>query len=225
MCFFNSQNKRALEIARRYGRRTDIVEMAQEIIEEQRVQKAYLNPDCLIVTRDEMLQTAKWGLIPFWVHSVEQAESIRNMTANAKAETVFALPSFREAIKKRRCLIPSTGFYEYHHAGKEAIPYRIVLRDMEVFSLAGVFEEWRHTETKEIVRTFSVLTVPANELCMFIHNGGRNPGRMPAIVPIADEEKWLAPNLKEADVNSLLNAYESSLMNACALEKDFLKRA
>jgi len=225
MCFFNAQNKRALDIAKRYGRRSDLVEMAREIIEEQKVQKAYLHPDCLIVTSDNQLQTAKWGLIPFWVRNVEQAESIRNMTANAQSETAAALPSFREAMKKRRCLIPSTGFYEYHHIEKEAIPYRIFLRDTEVFSLAGIYDEWRNPVTQKIERTFSVLTVPANELCQFIHNGGRHPGRMPAILPISNEEKWLTPDLTVDDVHSLLIAYDTSLMDACALEKDFLRRA
>ena len=225
MCFFNAQNKRALDIAKRYGRRSDIIEMAREIIEEQKVQKAFLNPDCLIVTKDELLQTAKWGLIPFWVRDTKQAESIRNMTANAKSETAHELPSFREAMKKRRCLIPSTEFYEYHHVGNEAIPYRIFLRDTEIFSLAGIYDEWRNPETKGIERTFSVLTVPANELCSFIHNGGRNPGRMPAIIPVSNEEKWLTPDLKEDERNSLLTAYDTSLMDACALDKDFLKRA
>jgi len=225
MCFYNAQNKRAFEIAKRYGRRTDIIEMAREIIEEKKVQKAFLHPDCLIITKQELLQTAKWGLIPFWVTDVERIESIRNMTINAKSETVFTLPSFRDSVRKRRCLLPSTGFYEYHHEEKNAIPYRIVLRDIEIFSLAGIYDEWQHPETKEAIRTFSVLTVPANELCMFIHNGGRNPGRMPVIIPKSDEEKWLSPDLKEGEIKTLLNPYESSLMDACALEKDFLKRA
>jgi len=244
MCFFNAQNKRAFEIAKRYGRQTDLAEAVREIIEEQKLHKAYLNPDCFMVTTDEQLQAAKWGLIPSWVREVGKAESIRKMTANAQSETVFTLPSFREAIKKRRCLIPSTGFYEYHHISaalnisaslnnristalnnREAIPYRIFLRDTEVFSLAGVYEDWRNPDTKETVRTFSVLTVPANELCGFIHNGGRNPGRMPAILPVMDEEKWLNPRLTEDEIKGLLIPYETGLMDCEVLEKDFLRRA
>ena len=237
MCFFNSQNKRALAIAKRYGRQSDIVEIAKEILEEQRqaeeieetgthfVQKAFLHPDCYVVTHDEQLQTAKWGLIPFWVREVEKAESIRKMTANAKAETAASLPSFREAIKRRRCLIPSTGFYEYHHEGKEAIPYRISLRDTDIFSLAGVYDEWRHPATKELIRTFAVLTVPANELCGFIHNGGRNPRRMPGILTAADEMTWLRPDLTDDDIRGLLRPYDSVSMDAVVLEKDFLRRA
>ena len=225
MCFFNAQNKRAFDLANRYGKRSDIVEMAREIIEEQKVQKAFLRPDCMIVTSNEQLQTAQWGLIPFWVREAAQAESIQKMTANAQSEKAFTLPSFRDSIKKRRCLIPSTGFYEYHHKGKEAIPYQIHLRNTEIFSLAGIYDEWRHPDTKETLKTFSILTVPANELCMHIHNGGRNAGRMPAILTIEDEERWLNPDLKADEIKGLLKPYESSLMEAQALEKDFLRRA
>jgi len=199
--------------------------MVREIIEEQKVQKAFMRPDCLIVTREEALQAAKWGLIPFWVRDVKQADNIRKITANAKAETVFALSSFREAIKKRRCLIPSTGFFEYHHEGKEAIPYRIFLREADVFSLAGLYEEWRNPETKEMTRTFSVITVPANVLCGFIHNGGRNQGRMPAILPIEDEEKWLEPGLRDEGIRELLRPFDTALMDACVLEKEYLRSA
>ena len=232
MCFFNSQNKRALEIAIRYGRKTDIVEDEWEIIEEQKVQKAFLYSDCFIVTDNDHLRTAKWGLIPFWVRDEKTAESIRNMTANAKAETAASLPSFREAIKKRRCLIPSTGFYEYHHIStspnnrieKDAIPYKINVQDTEIFTLAGIYDEWKNPETKETVTTFTVLTVPASELCMKINNGGRNPGRMPVIIKIEDEEKWISPTLKDNDVKSLMQTFESSMMTAIALEKNYLRR-
>ena len=212
-------------MAKRYGRRSDIVEMAREIIEEQKLQKAFLHPECFIVTRHEALMTAQWGLIPFWVREVEQAEKMRKMTANARAETAFSQASFRTAIRKQRCLIPSTGYYEYHHIGKEAIPYEIFLKDTEVFSLAGMYEEWRHPQTKDTVRTFSVLTVPANALCSEIHNGGRNPGRMPAILPLEDEEKWLDADLSEQDIKALLRPYETTWMDAREMEKDYLRRA
>jgi putative SOS response-associated peptidase YedK len=238
MCFFNSQNKKALAIAKRFGRKTDIVEIAQEILDEttspptplqkrggHEVLKAFLNPDCLIVTRNVQLLTAKWGLIPFWVRDLEKVQSIRNMTAIARAETAFTQPSFRTAIRQRRCLIPSTGFYEYHHEGKEAIPYRIFLRDADVFSLAGVFDEWRHPGTKETIRTFAVLTVPANELCGEIHNGGRYPGRMPAILTEQEEERWLLPELTEKEIGELLKPYHAGAMDACRLDRDYLRRA
>ena len=76
------------------------------------------------------------------MRDVKQAESIRNMTANAREETVFTQVAFREAIRRWRCLVPSTGFYEYHHSDDGAAPFRIYLQEMEIFSLAGVFNEW-----------------------------------------------------------------------------------
>jgi putative SOS response-associated peptidase YedK len=109
MCFYNSQNVKALALAKRYGRRSDVVEMAREIIEEKQVKKAFLHSDCVLVTGGEQLEMGKWGLIPFWIREAEKAEKIRNSTANAVSETVFDLPSFREAIRKRRCLIPFDG--------------------------------------------------------------------------------------------------------------------
>jgi hypothetical protein len=77
-----------------------------------------------------------------------------------------------------------------YRTSSNSLPY--FFRDTEIFSLAGMYEEWRHPDTKETIRTFSVLTVPANELCALIHNGGRNPGRMPAILPPEKEKTLVA---------------------------------
>jgi putative SOS response-associated peptidase YedK len=223
MCYYNSQNVTAAALAKRYGRKADVVERARAILEEQKLKKAYLHSDCVIVSQSEQLEVAKWGLIPFWIREAEKAEKIRNSTANAVSETIFALSSFREAIRSRRCLVPSTGFYEYHYEGKEVIPYRIYLKNEEIFSLGGVYDEWRNPETKEMVRTFSVITVPANELCGFIHNGGRDPGRMPMILSAGDTEKWLSAELTKSEIESLMVPYSAERMEADALEKAYLR--
>jgi putative SOS response-associated peptidase YedK len=225
MCFYNSQNATALALAKRYGRRSDVIEMAREVIEEQKLKKAFLHSDCVLVTGDDQLEIGKWGLIPFWIRETEKAEKIRNSTANAVSETVFNLSSFREVIRNRRCLIPSTGFYEYHHdEEKEAIPYRIYVKDEDIFSLAGVYDEWRNPETKKIVKTFSVLTVPANELCFFINNGGRNPGRMPVVLSVENEKKWLSSEINKNEIEGMMTSYPSELMKADVAEKGLLKR-
>ena len=108
-------SKRAMALANRYGRKTDILEIVQEILDEQYKITAFTNPDCAIVTPDANIQVAKWGLIPHWVKTEEDALKIRKMTLNAKAETVFNLPSYRVPILNKRCLVPSTGFFEFHH--------------------------------------------------------------------------------------------------------------
>jgi putative SOS response-associated peptidase YedK len=147
------------------------------------------------------------------------------MTLNARSETVFNLPSFRVPIKTKRCLIPSTGYFEFHHNEKEVTPYYIFLKDKEIFSLAGIYEKWLHPSTKELLTTFSILTVPANELCAKIHNGGKTPFRMPLIIPERLEEKWLDTSLNEKDINSFFHPFSSDSMDAYAIAKDFLKRS
>ena len=213
-----------MELAKRYGRKSAILEIVQEILDEQYKITAFTHPDCAIVTPDSNLQVAKWGLIPAWLKTEEEALKIRKMTLNAKSETVFSLPSFRVPIKSKRCLIPSTGYFEFHHEGKEAIPYYIFLKDESIFSLGGMYDVWQNPVTKELLQTFSVLTVPANELCLQIHNGGKNPGRMPLIIPKENEEKWLEPSMTAAQINDFFTPFASGKMDAYPVSREFLKK-
>jgi putative SOS response-associated peptidase YedK len=144
MCFYNSNSKRAISLAARYGRKTDILEIVQEILEEQYCISAFTLPDSAIITESDQIQVNKWGLIPSWIKTPEDAEKIRKMTLNARAETVFNLPSYRMAIKKQRCLVPSTGFFEFHHEEKTVTPYYIHLKEDEIFSLGGIYESWEN---------------------------------------------------------------------------------
>ena len=224
MCFYNSQSKRAIDLANRYGRKSDIIEIVQEIIDEQYKVSAFTNPVCPIVTQSPSIQTAKWGLIPSWTKSEAEAAKVRKMTLNARSETVFNLPSFRFPILTKRCLIPSTGYFEFHHVGKEAIPYYIFMKDKEIFSLGGIYELWKNPSTNEILQTFSVLTVPANELCTKIHNAGKNPFRMPLIISKENEELWLDKSLKADDIKKLFLPFENDCMDAYPVSSDFLKK-
>ena len=225
MCFYNSFSARALALANRYGRKTDIIEEIHEILGGQYKITAFIHPECPIITSDESIDVAKWGLIPAWTKTPEEAAKIRKMTINARAETVFNLPSFRKRILSGRCLIPSTGYFEFHHSGKEVIPYYIFLRNEEIFSLGAVFEIWHDPLTNEQVKTFSVITVPANELCAKIHNGGKNPYRMPLIIGRNDEECWLDGSMNVKDIKSFFQPFESLAMDAYPITRDFIKRS
>lgn len=225
MCFYNSQSKRALDLEKRYGRRSDIIEMAQEIIDEQYKVTAFIHPDCPVITSSQNIQIAKWGLIPFWVKTEEDAKKISKTTLNARSETVFNLPSFRIPIMSKRCLIPSSGYFEFHHIGKEAIPYFIFLKDEEIFSLGGIFEIWKNPVSNEIVKTFTILTVQANELCAKIHNSGKNPFRMPLIISKEKEEYWLDASLKSDDIKQFFLPFDQNRMDAYPVSKDFLKKS
>jgi len=225
MCFYSANSKRALSLAKRYGLKTDIVEMAKEIIEEQKYRiNAFKHPACPIVTNGESMEVARWGLIPHWTRTIEEAQKIRKMTLNARAETVFSLSSFRASIHSKRCIFPVTGYFEFHHTGKTTIPYYIFLKDEEIFSIGGIYERWQNPVSKEMMQTFSIITVPANELCKQIHNGGKNPFRMPLIISKNDERHWLDQSLKITDIQQFFTPFEANLMDAYPIGKDFLKK-
>ena len=90
--------------------------------------------------------------------------------------------------------------------------------------MCGMYEIWQNPHTKENTQTFTILTVPANELCTKIHNGGKNPFRMPLIVNRENEKLWLDNTLKTNDIQQFFHPYDADLMDAYPVSKDFLKK-
>lgn len=130
----------------------------------------------------------RWGLIPFWAKD----EKIGYRMINARMETVAEKPAFRQAFRQRRCLWPVNGYYEWIARGKEKIPYRVILKDKGVYSLAGLWETWKN-EQGEKVFSFTILTQPATPSMEFLHH------RMPVILPREMELDWLDPDLDPED--------------------------
>lgn len=222
MCFHNSMSAKAIKLAARYGRKSDIVEIYQDILNEQYHVNAFNFPKYPIITKSDEVQVFNWGLIPFWTKNETNADEIRKMTLNARTDTIFEKPSFREPIMKKRCIVPSTGYFEWRHEGSKKIPYYIYLKDEPIFSMAGIYDTWLDKETGEEHTTFSIITTETNPLTDYIHN---TKHRMPAILSMEDEEKWLNPNLSKAEITSLLKPYDVKLMDAYIIENDFIKKA
>ncbi|MBB4036550.1 putative SOS response-associated peptidase YedK [Dysgonomonas hofstadii] len=221
MCFHNSISAKAQKLAARYGLKIDVVEIYKEIMEEYHV-NVFSNPYYPVITNDPQIQVMKWGLIPFWEKTEADAEQIRKMTYNAKAETVFEKPSFRESVKSHRCIVPSTGYFEWHHnADKTKTPYFIFLKDEEIFSMAVIYDIWQNKETGEVLHTFSIITTEANPLTAQIHNAKK---RMPAILSKEDELKWIDPKLTKEDITDLLKPFDASRMDAYQINNDFIKK-
>lgn len=133
-----------------------------------------------------------WGLIPNWVKDEAQAEKIWNSTVNARVETLDSKPSFRDAFKRHRCLIPLQGFFEYHHKRGKSFPYFIREKDVEIMFVAGVFDEWINEATGEVVRSMSLVTTRANKDMSIIHNNPKlEEPRMPLILPDELARVWL----------------------------------
>lgn len=223
MCFYNSMSAKATKLAARYGRNLSVVEIAEKILKEQEQYRvnAFSFPDCPVITSDSEIQSYRWGLIPFWTKDEKQADEIKRMTLNARADTIFSKPSFREPIMKKRCIVPSTGYFEWRHEGDKKIPYYIFLKDEEIFSMAGIYDTWLDKSTGEVISTFSIITTEANPLTDYIHNIKH---RMPAILSRKDEEKWLDPALDKADIGELLLPFPADLMDAYIIDRNFLKK-
>lgn len=137
----------------------------------------------------------KWGLIPSWAKD----EKIGFKLINARAETLAEKPSFRDAYKKRRCLVIADSFYEWKRQDqKNKVPMRIKLKSDELFAMAGLWERWKSPEGK-MIYSCTVITTTPNEIIKDIHD------RMPVILKREDEQTWLDPSIHDPhELNRLL---------------------
>lgn len=128
-----------------------------------------------------------WGLIPSWAKDPGMGARM----INARGETLAEKPSFRAALRRRRCLVPADGFYEWKRTGSSKQPYYIRLRNHEPFAFAGLWEIWTAPDGSE-VESCTVITTGPNELMADLHD------RMPVILMPEDYEQWLGTG-KDAD--------------------------
>ncbi|KEO82424.1 SOS response-associated peptidase [Tumebacillus flagellatus] len=146
----------------------------------------------------------KWGLVPSWAKDV----SIGYKTINAKSETVAEKPAFKTSFQRKRCLIPADGFYEWQKSAgsKTKQPMRILLKNREIFSMAGLYDTWTSPEGEKL-HTCTILTTKPNPLVSGIHD------RMPVILRREDEELWLDREHFDPDLlTSLLVPYSADEM-------------
>ena len=151
-----------------------------------------------------LLQFFSWGLQPFWARD---AKAVKR-SINARAETLTEKPMFRNLLKTKRCLVPADSFFEWQKMEQGKVPYRIMLKSEELFSFAGLWDEWTDKETGEVLHTFSIITTDANDLVRPIHD------RMPVILSPEAEELWLDENEPQEDLLSLLMPYQANGMKA-----------
>lgn len=179
---------------------------------------AFAHPVWPVITsgNPDQLQFFKWGLIPFFIKDRDSAMKIWNQTANCIGEEAFEKPSFRESIKKRRCLIPVTGFFEWRHEGKNKFPHYIYSAEQQIMSIAGLYDRWVDKATGEIFDTFSVITCKANKLLSYIHNSKE---RMPLILPREREADWLDLSLSKEDVQAMVQPLSDVHLKAHTVSK------
>jgi putative SOS response-associated peptidase YedK len=155
------------------------------------------------------LTTLRWGLIPSWAKD----ESIGSRMINARAETLAEKPSFKNLLRRHRCLVVADGFYEWRAEGRSKTPMYITLADGQPFAFAGLWDLWKSPDGSE-VRSCTIVTTEPNELMASIHN------RMPAIMRPGAYEDWLNPQLRDEQVlTHWLSPYPAELMMARPVSK------
>lgn len=152
---------------------------------------------------DRELTFFHWGLIPSWSKDTKFASKL----INARSETVAEKPSFRNAFKRRRCIIPADGFYEWQKTENGKLPMFIYEVDKRPFSFAGLWEIW-NSPGGDTIQSCTILTTEPNELMAQIHN------RMPVILEEADWEAWLDPEPNPEQDLHLLRPYPAHKMAA-----------
>ena len=163
--------------------------------------------DLLVIRRNHRtgevsLDPLRWGLVPNWCDDSQGGRK----PINAKCETVHTLPTFRDAYRSRRCIIPVDGFFEWMaiKGQKAKQPYAIAMKDGRPFGLGGIWENWKDPTSGEWIRTFAIITTDANELVANIHD------RMPLILAPSDYEEWLSDH---PDPRELMRAFPASSMH------------
>jgi putative SOS response-associated peptidase YedK len=156
-------------------------------------------------TGDRELTVMRWGLIPSWSKDGKAAFN----TINARAETVATSPVYRDAFKRRRCLVPADLFYEWQKLNEKAKqPYAIALKDGGLFAFAGLWDRWKDRDTGQSLETYSIVTTDPNELMQPIHN------RMPVILKPSDYGRWLEPGHPQQLPMDLLRPFDADQMTA-----------
>ena len=150
------------------------------------------------------LAMTRWGLVPPWARDA----AIGARLINARSETAAEKPSFRTALRRRRCLVPADGFYEWKREGAAKQPYCIRFHDHRAFAIAGLWETWRDP-TGELLETHTLLTTSPNVTVAPIH------ARMPVIIDPRDYALWLNPEMNDPGaLRPLFQPYPGEEMEA-----------
>ena len=196
MCGRMTQTTDPAEVARIFDAESAIEADADDA--KPRYNVAPTQPLTVVLQRAEqgrLVEQHRWGLVPSFATSLKDGAK----RINARAETVATSPSFRSSFRKRRCIVPSDGFYEWRCTGGPKQPYFLHPPEDAVLALAGVWAVWKDPETDLWVPSAAVITTEANRMMSSIHD------RMPVLLPREVWEDWLDPEFDDAEyLTSLL---------------------
>lgn len=193
MCYSNSSTSTTLQLAERY----------QKLLPGKPIELQYYFasgfqfPSWNIITNAPNLAQMRWGLLPKWFSGANLMD-FASKTLNARIETCHEKASFKHLVGTKRCLVPSSGFFEWQTNGKLKKPYFIRTKDHAIFSIAGLYDNWLDPNTGAFEQTFTILTTTANALMAEIHNSKQ---RMPLILSPNEEVDWLSGHALGPDLS------------------------
>jgi putative SOS response-associated peptidase YedK len=172
---------------------------------------ATFNPVVFRMGTQTIIQPMRWGFVPGWTKSLD---ALKSKPFNARSEGVMTSSFFCDAFRKTRCLVPSTGFYEWKGEKRPKQPFLFQLREADIFSFAGLWASWRDPATGMDIRTYTILTTEPNALTAEVHN------RMPVILRQEDEARWLDPATPCDELPALMRPYPAEAMTMRAVAPD-----
>ncbi|KAB2968030.1 MAG: SOS response-associated peptidase [Thermoanaerobaculia bacterium] len=155
------------------------------------------------------LAMVRWGLVPFWAKEA----AIGNRLINARAESLGEKPAFRDSFRKRRCLIPADGFYEWKKEGAGKQPWLLRLRGGGVLAFAGLWSRWQDPAGGAPLESCAIVTTTPNELAATVHD------RMPVVLPFDRHGTWLDPEAAAPALAALLRPFPAEEMEAFPVSK------
>jgi putative SOS response-associated peptidase YedK len=167
----------------------------------------------VVVQREERRAIAayRWGLIPHWAKDLKTGSKM----FNARAETLSGSPAFRDAFKRKRCLVPVDAFYEWKREGTIRQPYAIARDDGRPLALAGLWAGWKDPATDTVRRTFTIITTTPNEAMADLHD------RMPVVIPDDAWDRWLDPTDPDpGELRAMLEPTDDIALRIYAVNRD-----
>jgi putative SOS response-associated peptidase YedK len=127
---------------------------------------AFENVKLPVITNENPKQVDlfNWGLIPFWIKDEKSAKEISERTVNARSETIFEKPAFRNSAGKKHCLVIADGFFEWRYFQGKNYPYYIKVKNREAFAIAGLWDCWKNKNTGENIFSYTIITTEANPM-------------------------------------------------------------
>src|SRR5688572_3768310 len=167
----------------------------------------------VVVQREERraITSYRWGLVPHWSADLKTGSRM----FNARAETLTTSPAFREAFKRRRCLIPAESFYEWKREGGVRQPYRVVREDGRPLAFAGLWAGWKDPSSEVVRRTCTIVTTTPNEAMAGLHD------RMPVLIRDDAWQRWLSPSVAAPDeLLAMLGPTDEIALRIYAVNRD-----